>query len=216
MDYELARHQMVTQQVRPYDVIDDAVLDVMATIGRDAFVPETWREAAYADAGVPIGEGERMFSPRLDGRILQAVAIRPGDRVLEVGTGSGYLAACMARLGATVVALERNEALAGTAREHLAAAHIEGVDVRHAAAPADLPAERFDVIVVGGAIAHGSEGFQEQLAIEGRLFVVEGQAPAMSARLVRRASEDRWYAEDLFETVLPHLVGYEPRPGFRF
>lgn len=216
MDYELARQQMVTQQVRPYDVMDDAVLDVMSVLGRDVFVPPAWREAAYADAGVPIGEGERMFSPRLDGRILQAVAIRPGDRALEVGTGSGYLAACMARLGASVVAMERREALAEAAREHLAAARIERVEVRRAEAPVDLPTERFDVIVVGGAIAHGSEALQQQLAIGGRLFVVEGRAPIMSARLVRRAAEDRWYAEDLFETVLPHLVGYEPRPGFRF
>lgn len=207
---------MVNHQVRTNDVIDDAVLDVMNTISRDVFVPEQWREAAYADAGVPIGEGERMFSPRLDGRILQAVEIRPGERALEIGTGSGYLAACMARLGASVVALERKEALAEAARGHLAAAHIEGVEVRHAEAPAGLPAERFDVIVVGGAIAQGVEAFQQKLAPEGRLFVVEGQAPAMSARLIRRASEDRWYAEDLFETVLPHLVGYEPRPGFRF
>lgn len=216
MDYELARAHMVNHQVRTNDVIDDAVLDVMNTISRDVFVPEQWREAAYADAGVPIGEGERMFSPRLDGRILQAVEIRPGERALEIGTGSGYLAACMARLGASVVALERKEALAEAARGHLAAAHIEGVEVRHAEAPAGLPAERFDVIVVGGAIAQGVEAFQQKLAPEGRLFVVEGQAPAMSARLIRRASEDRWYAEDLFETVLPHLVGYEPRPGFRF
>lgn len=216
MDYELARHQMVEQQVRSYDVLDDAVLAVMHGMGREQFVPPEWRDVAYADAGVPIGHGQRTFSPKIDGRILQAVAVNDGDRVLEIGSGSGYLSACMARLGGSVVALERVEALAGAARESLAAAGIGNVEVRHAEAPQGLPAGRFHVVVAGGAVAGDIAVFEKLLEIGGRLFVVQGDGPAMSAMLVQRATEDRWYVEDLFETVMPHLVGFEPVPGFEF
>lgn len=216
MNFELARHQMVEQQVRPFDVLDESVLAAMRTIRRERFVSDAWRDAAYADAGVPIGHGQRTFSPKIDGRVLQAVAVTPGDRVLEIGTGSGYLTACLAHMGGNVVSLERVGALADAARQRLDDAGIDDVDVRHAAAPDDLPDERFDVVVVGGAIARDSAQFEKRLQIDGRLFVVEGEAPAMSARLIRRAAEQRWYAEDLFETVLPYLEGYAPAPSFEF
>lgn len=216
MNFEQARHQMVTQQVRSFDVLDDAVLEVMNLLPREHFVPEAWRDAAYADAGVPIGHGQRSFSPRIDGRILQAAAVQAGDRVLEIGTGSGYLAACMALLGGHVTTLERVSELAEAARNNLRQAGVDRVTVHEAEAPAALPDERFDVIVVGGAIARGSKALEQLLDLEGRLFVVEGTAPAMTARLVQRAAEDRWYAEDLLETQLPYLVNFEPQPSFEF
>ncbi|MEL6199940.1 MAG: protein-L-isoaspartate O-methyltransferase [Pseudomonadota bacterium] len=216
MNFEHARFQMVTQQVRSFDVLDDAVLEVMNQLPREHFVPEAWRDAAYADAGVPIGHGQRTFSPRIDGRILQAVSVQAGDRVLEIGTGSGYLAACMALLGGHVSTLERVGELAEAARNNLRQAGIDRVTVHEAEAPAGLPDERFDVIVLGGAINRGSKALEQLLDLEGRLFVVEGDAPAMTARLVQRAAEDRWYAEDLLETQMPYLVNFEPKPSFKF
>ena len=168
------------------------------------------------DALPIFGHGQHTFSPRIDGRILQAVSVQTGDRVLEIGTGSGYLAACMALLGGHVTTLERVGALAEAARNNLRQAGVDRVTVHEAEAPAGLPDERFDVIVVGGAINRGSKALEQLLDLEGRLFVVEGAAPAMTARLVQRAAEDRWYAEDLLETQLPYLVNFEPKQSFEF
>lgn len=216
MDFELARDQMVEQQVRSFEVLDRKVLDTMRSIPRESFVPDEWRAAAYADGGVPIGHGQRMFSPLIDGRILQAIAIEQGDRVLEIGAGSGYLTACITALGGRVVAIERDPALAEQARENLASAGFGQVGVEAASAPQDLPKDRFSAVVVGGAVAGDPAVFEERLDIGGRLFVVRGEAPIMTAQIIHRVDEARWYSEDLFETRIPHLVGYEPTERFEF
>ncbi|MEO0366146.1 MAG: protein-L-isoaspartate O-methyltransferase [Pseudomonadota bacterium] len=216
MDFTSAREHMVLGQVRTWDVVDDRVLDVMSTLPREAFLPEAWRNAAYADISIPIGDGERSFTPRLEGRILQAVDTKRGDRVLEVGCGSGYLSACLAQLGGSVIAMERHEALVAAVEQRLTQNEIKGVEVSLADASETLPDGRFDVIVVGGAIAHSRTRFESALQEGGRLFVVEGKGPTMTAFRIERLSEDRWQREALFETRMPYLHNFGPKPKFEF
>ena len=208
MNFEIARLNMVEQQIRPWVVLDRAVLDLMEQAPRDAFVPPEYRRLAYADTAVPIGEGEFMLQPRVEGRLLQALGLAPHERVLEVGSGSGFLTYLLSRHAAHVIGVERKPMLAGRARANLAAhdagnATIEigdGSDGWESEAP-------YDAIAVGGSVPVPAPAFEEQLVIGGRLFIVVGSPPAMEAMLVRRTGEREWVRESLFETVVPPLVG---------
>ena len=210
MNFERARFNMVEQQIRPWEVLDRSVLDLMERAPRDAFAPEEYRRLAYADVAVPIGEGEVMLPPRVEGRLLQALRIGAEDRVLEVGAGSGFLTWLLAQRAAHVTGVELRPALAERARANLAAhgagnATVEIGDGRHGWARG----APYDAIVVGGSLPAPEPAFEEQLAIGGRLFVVVGAAPAMEAMLVHRTGEREWIRESIFETVLPPLAGVE-------
>lgn len=214
LDYAKAREAMVEQQVRPWDVLDTRVLEVLAQLPREAFVPEAYRALAYADLALPLGHGQEMLKPVVEGRILQALALRPGDSVLEVGTGSGYLTACLGRLAREVVSLELYPELAEAARARLAAHGLDGnVRVETADALQVQTDRRFDAVCVTGAVDAIPAVFLEWLAPGGRLFVVQGRAPAMSAVLVRNEVNAR-RIDSLFETELPYLVGAAPAPEF--
>ena len=210
MNFERARFNMVEQQIRPWEVLDRAVLDLMERAPRDAFVPEEYRRLAYADLAVPIGHGEVMLPPRLEGRLLQALRIGPEDRVLEIGAGSGFLTWLLAQRAAHVIGVELVPALAERARANLAAHGAGNVTVEigdgrrgwERGAP-------YDVIAVGGSLPAPEPAFERQLAVGGRLFVVVGAAPAMEAMLVHRTGEREWIRESVFETVLPPLAGAE-------
>lgn len=215
LDFAKARELMVEQQVRPWDVLDLRVLDVLATLPREAFVPQTYRDLAYSDLELPLAHGERTFKPVLEGRTLQALALEPGDEVLEIGTGCGYLTACLSRLSREVVSVERHEALADAARAALTAQGITNARV-HAADAFDWePGRRFDAICVGGAVDTIPARFIEWLKPEGRMFVVHGRQPAMEAALVRNGVNAP-RIESLFETDLPYLAGAAPAPQFHF
>lgn len=219
LDFAKARELMVEQQVRPWDVLDVRVLDVLAQLPREAFVPEAHRALAYADLELPLAHGERTFKPVLEGRALQALALEPGDEVLEIGTGCGYLTACLGRLAREVVSLERHADLADAARAAIAAQGIANVRVDAADAFAWDSARRFDAICVGGAVDVIPERFLHWLKPDGRLFVVRGRAPAMEAVLVRNAPRNQAGApriDSLFETDLPYLAGAAPAPEFEF
>ncbi len=210
MNFERARFNMVEQQIRPWEVLDRAVLDLMERAPRDAFVPEGYRRLAYADIAVPIGHGEVMLPPRVEGRLLQALDIGPDDRVLEVGTGSGFLTFLLAQRAAHVTSVEIRPALADRARANLAAHHVGNATVEVGDGRRGL--ERgapYDAIAVGGSVPAPEPAFEAQLAIGGRLFVVVGSAPAMEARLVRRTGQNEWVRESMFETMLPPLAGSE-------
>ena len=215
LDYAKAREMMVEQQVRPWDVLDARVLDVLATLPRDAFVAPEHRQLAYADLALPIGHGEVMMKPVVEGRMLQALDPQPGEDVLEVGTGTGFTAACMARMAHSVTTLERHADLAAGARERLAAQGLDGnVEVVHADALAwDPGSRRFDAVCVTGAVAVLPARFLSWLRPGGRLFVVQGVAPAMEAVLVRPTPQGA-VAASLFETELPYLAGARPVPRF--
>lgn len=214
LDFAKAREAMVEQQVRPWDVLDTRVLEVLARLPREAFVPEAYRALAYADLALPLGHGQEMLKPVVEGRILQALGLRPGDSVLEVGTGSGYLAACLGRLAREVVSLEIDPGLADAARARLAAHGLDGnVRIEAADALQYQTGRRFDAVCVTGAVAAIPPQFLAWLAPGGRLFVVQGRAPAMSAVLVRNEDHAR-RIDSLFETELPYLVGAAPAPEF--
>ena len=216
MNPEIARAKMIEQQVRAWDVLDKTVLDVLAATPREEFVPPAFRPLAFADAEVPIGHGESMMTPTVEGRVLQALELEPGDRVLEVGTGSGYLTACLAKLAGSVVSIELHADLLASAGDRLEAAGIDNVELLEMDAMRALPEGRFDAIAVTGSIQHFDPRFVEALRRGGRLFVVVGDAPVMDARLVRFEGENDWFSESLFETVLKPLVhGAEP-PKFAF
>lgn len=210
MNFERARLNMIEQQIRPMEVLDRAVLDLMERAPRDAFVPREYRRLAYADTAVPIGDGEVMLSPGIEGRLLQALRIEPTERVLEIGSGSGFLTWLLAQCAAHVTGIERNPILAERCRANLAA-HAVGnatVEVGDGCRGWERGAP-YDVIAVGGSVPVLEPSFEEQLVIGGRLFIVVGTAPAMEAILVRRTGEHEWIRESLFETVLPPLTGAE-------
>lgn len=215
IDYAKARELMVEQQIRPWDVLDPRVLDVLATLPREDFVPAAHRALAYTDIALPLARGEYMMKPVVEGRTLQALALNPGDHVLEIGTGSGYLTACLARLARDVISLEQHADLADTARANLHGQRLGNVDVLHADAFAYDTDRRFSAICVTAAVDAIPAKFVEWLQPGGRMFIVRGRSPAMEAVLLHNdAGPPR--IESLFETDLPYLAGAAPQPVFEF
>jgi protein-L-isoaspartate(D-aspartate) O-methyltransferase len=217
MNLEQARNNMVEQQIRTWEVLDQDVLDLLYAVPREAFVPEKHRALAFSELQIPIGEGERMWEPKLEARVLQELKVRRTDRVLEVGTGSGYLTALLAHRAAHVVSVEIKPALAELGRRNLE---------RHGAANLTLALgdashgwgdnAPYDVIVLTGSTPVLPEAFLSQLAPGGRLFAVVGERPVMTARLVTCAAPGAYRPVELFETLIDPLVNAEQRPRFRF
>lgn len=216
IDYAKARETMVEQQVRPWDVFDPRVLDTIARLPRERFVADAHRALAYSDLALPLGHGELLWKPVLEGRALQSLSVGAGEDVLEIGAGSGYLTACLAGLAREVVGLERHADLADAARARLQAEGIGNARIETADALRWDNDRRFDAICVGGAVAEIPAQFLRWLRPGGRMFIVRGHAPAMEAVLVHRADDtgaDR--VESLFETELPYLAGAEPVARFQ-
>ncbi|MGQ0833905.1 MAG: protein-L-isoaspartate O-methyltransferase family protein [Gammaproteobacteria bacterium] len=208
--------QMIEQQVRAWDVLDERVLDVLRRVPRDRFVPAEHRYLAFADVEIPLPHGQHMLRPNLVGRLLQALELTGTERVLEIGSGSGFVTACLAALSASVLSLELFPELADLARTNLAAHRIGAVEIATAdAMQADFGA-RFDAIAVTASLPLYDERFQQRLDIGGRLFVVVGEPPVMEARLVRRSAEDGWSSESLFETVIDPLMNARRPAEFEF
>ncbi len=218
MDYAKARELMVEQQVRPWDVLDMRVLDTLSTLPREAFVAESHRNLAYADLPLPLGHGEFMMKPVVEGRTLQALALDPTEDVLEIGTGSGFLAACLGRLARDVVSLEIHADLAEAARARLQRQQVGNVEVVTADVFDWTTTRRFDAICVTGATAEVPRAFMQWLRPGGRMFVIHGRSPAMEAALVHAPSGggdvNAARIQSLFETDLNYLVGAAPRPAF--
>lgn len=216
-DVEQARFNMIEQQIRPWDVLDPRVLELLATVPRERFVPPEHRSLAFADLNLPLGHGQVMMAPRVEARMLQALDVQPSDVVLEVGTGSGYVTACLARLAGRVLSVEIVPELKYAAQEKLANEGIGNVTLRVGDASRGWePDRRYDVIAVTGSLPVYVDAFQKCLAIGGRLFVIVGEAPVMDALLVTRTAPDAWVREALFETDLPALVNAPTPPRFEF
>lgn len=216
LDTDFARRQMIEQQVRAWAVLDAAVLETMERVPREAFVPPAYREVAFADMAVPLGHGQHMLTPKLEGRILQALALQADDTVLEVGTGSGYFAACLGALARSVTSLEIHADLAEAARGNLARTGASNVTVETADAFARPLASRYDVIVLTGSMPLYDPRFEPALAEGGRLFVVVGEGHAMEARRITFAGPGQWLRESLFETAMEPLVHALEPPRFVF
>ena len=213
MDFEQARFNMVEQQIRTWDVLDPAVLELLSTVPREAFVPEDRRALAFADLELPIGHGEVMLAPKLQARILQEVMIAPTDRILEIGTGTGYLTALLARRGATVTSVEIHEDLAAGARARLSALGIDNVKVETGDGSCGWDTSHaYDVIVLCGSLPVLPDSFQKQLRPGGRLFAIVGERPVMSARLIVREGDSTFAGVTLFETVVDPLRN-APQPS---
>jgi protein-L-isoaspartate(D-aspartate) O-methyltransferase len=211
---ETARFNMIEQQIRPWDVLDDRVLEAMMAVPRERFVPGAFLGLAFADTEIPIGHGQHMLEPRIVGRMLQALRPAPTDRILEIGSGTGYGTACLARLGGAVIGLELYAELAETARANLASLGIENAEVQtgdgFAATLTDGP---FDVIALAGSVPsiEAIDGLKGHLSPEGRLFAVVGEPPLMEAVLIRRRGDTGFHQESLFETCIPALAN-APKP----
>lgn len=208
---DIARFNMVEQQVRPWDVLDPQVLNIMGSLPRERFVEPAYQAMAYADTDLPLADGQLQWKPTLAGRVLQALALQNNERVLEIGTGSAYLTACLARLAGQVDSVEIIESLSRRAQESLQALDIKNVTL-HCGNGLDMQHEAFDVIVLTGSCPLMPQTLKQNLTVGGRLFVIVGDAPAMRAMLVTRVSEDHWSEESLFETVVPALVS-APEPS---
>lgn len=216
IDYSHARETMVEQQIRPWDVLDMRVLEVLAAMPREAFVPEIHRALAYADLEIPLGHGARMMKPVVEGRMLQALDLQPGDEVLEVGTGSGFISACLAALAREVVSLEIVPELAASARARLEAQGLaQRIRIETADALRYRTSRRFDAVCVTGAVTEIPAQFRQWLRPGGRLFAVQGRSPVMEAVLLREDVNGP-RIESLFETDLPYLAGAAPAPKFEF
>jgi protein-L-isoaspartate(D-aspartate) O-methyltransferase len=213
---EAARRQMIEQQVRTWNVLDPRVLETLAAVPRENFVPEAYRAVAFADAAIPIGHGQFMLKPALEGRILQALAPVRGERVLEIGTGSGYFAACLAQLSGAVDSIEIHADLAAGAARAIEESGVSRVVVETGDAFACDYEAGYEVIAVTGALPAEERRFERALAVGGRLFVVVGSAPVMEARLVTRTGEETWLSEVLFETCIEPLVQPASISRFRF
>jgi protein-L-isoaspartate(D-aspartate) O-methyltransferase len=213
MNMEQARYNMVEQQIRPWDVLDQEVLNLLFKIRREDFVPEAHRALAFVDMEIPLGHGQTMWTPKLEARLLQEVAIRPTDRVLEIGTGSGYLAALLASRAAEVVSVDIVPEFTAAALLKLRAHGFENVQLHTADAARDWPdAAGFDVIVLTGSTPLLSEALRQRLLVGGRLFAITGEAPVMQAQLVTCTAPGAFRSVTLFETCVTPLVN-APHPA---
>lgn len=221
MNLEQARANMIESQIRPWEVLDQEVLDLLYVVPREEFVPPVWRNLAFADMEIPLasvgGENERMWAPKMEARVLQALAPRRTERALEIGTGSGHFTALLSHRVREVVSLEIRPALAAFGRANLERHGADNVRLVVADGARGYPeGAPWDVIVLTGSVPVLPQAFLDSLAPGGRLFAVVGEPPAMSARLVTCVAPGAFRSEDLFETVLLPLANCERPPRFRF
>lgn len=217
MDIEQARFNMIEQQIRPWDVLDQGVLSLLAIVRREDFVPAAWRTLAFVDTEIPLPEGQHMLAPRVEARLLQELQLQRHECVLEIGAGSGYMAALLAHQVQQVISLEIFPSLARMAKDNLLLAAVRNVNVRCADGAAGLPAEApFDAIVLSGSVAEVPRALLEQLKPGGRLVAIVGEEPVMQARLYTRVGVSAWSQAVLFDTVAPRLLGFAEHERFQF
>ncbi len=217
MDLAQARFNMIEQQIRPCEVLDDTVLHTMASIPRDIFAPEGMGSLAYADIEVPLAHGEAMMFPRIEGRMLQELEIGIDDECLEVGTGSAYVTACMANMSKHVHSVDIHADFIQSAEKKLAMVNISNTTLENKNALTELGVtKKYDVIAVTGSIPEYMPLFEQLLRPGGRLFVVVGSNQVAHATKVERTMDDHFIRTSLFETDLKPLVGLEERSSFRF
>jgi protein-L-isoaspartate(D-aspartate) O-methyltransferase len=221
MNFERARFNMIEQQIRPWDVLDQGVLSLLSVVHREEFVPAKWRELAFADMEVPLvdggSQGRVMLMPKVEARILQELQVQREDKVLEIGTGSGHMAALLAHGARQVFTMEIDESLVAFARQNLGRAGVNNVSVVHGDGCLGLPAQApLDVIVLSGSVAQVPAVLLDQLKVGGRLAAVVGHQPVMRAVLHTRVAADQWREQVLFDTVAPRLLGFAEPNRFSF
>lgn len=214
---EQARTNMIEQQIRPWDVLDQRVLNTLASVPREEFVPEEHRNLAFADMSIPLGHGQTMMPPRVEARLLQALEIQPFETVLEIGTGSGYLTAVLAKLAKQVYSVEIQAEFVEAAQQRLLDHGITNATIKAGDGSDGWPEQGpYDVIVLTGSAAEVPEAVKQNLRRGGRLFAVVGEPPVMEARLLMQREDGQWSNEALFETELPRLENFEVAEQFIF
>jgi protein-L-isoaspartate(D-aspartate) O-methyltransferase len=224
MNTELARFNMIEQQIRPWEVLDQSVLSLLAAVRREDFCPPSLRARAFVDAQLPLIDGDAsgpcMLEPKVEARLLQELQVQRHEKVLEIGTGSGFMAALLGHRAMQVFTLETNPALVHTARSSLrrnGALNVQVVQVSAEEGAAGWPAEApFDVILLSGSVAVVPQALLQQLKVGGRLAAVVGDLPIMRARLFTRVTDTAWSDVDLFDTVAPRLSGFAEPSRFHF
>ena len=216
-DIEQARFNMIEQQIRTWEVLDTRVLELLKEVPREDFVADQYKGLAFADLEIPIGYGQTMMAPKMEARIVQALQLKASDRVLEIGTGSGYLTALLAKMAGHVYSVESVAELSEIARARLAAHGIRNVTLEIGNAAQGWTAHApYDVIVYTGSLPVAPERVRNSLAMDGRMFVVVGEAPVMQATMIRRISADGFRSEVLFETCVPALSSAPQPERFQF
>ncbi|WP_434514865.1 protein-L-isoaspartate O-methyltransferase [Dechloromonas sp. ARDL1] len=217
MNIEQARFNMIEQQIRPWDVLDPQVLDLLFVVKREDFAPAAYRNLAFADMEIPIGDGQTMLAPKIEAKMLQELGIKKTDKVLEIGTGSGYMAALLAARAEHVVTVEIRPEIAAAAKENLARAGVGNVSIE-VGNGVDGWSQRgpYDAIVVSGSVPSVSPSLLKQLRVGGRLAVITGEAPVMEAQLITCTAEGTYNTVNLFETVVPVLDGTGAKDQFSF
>ena len=217
MNPQQARFNMVEQQIRPWQVLDKAALQVLSDVPRELFVPAAYQALAYTDTEIPLGHGQSMVPPRVDARLMHDLHLSGNDKVLEVGTGSGYLTALLAGRAQRVISLEINPELATSARANLQRAGVTNADVRvvdgSQGCASDAP---FDAIVLGGSVTEVPQVLLQQLRVGGRLIAIVGNDPVMCATLFTRTAQDSWKNQPLWDTSAPRLQGFAAPTRFHF
>jgi len=214
---EQARFNMIEQQIRPWNVSDPAVLEALSCVKREDFVPPAQKSLAFVDMAIALPGGQSMLPPRVQARLLQDVAVQPTDKVLEIGTGSGYLTALLARQAQRVISLEINPEIADMARANLQRAGIQNAEVRVADGSKGAQVEApFDVIVLGGSVAEAPQALLSQLKVGGRLVAIVGDEPIMHAQVVTRGSETSFTSIEKWDENAPRLLNFPQPDTFKF
>jgi protein-L-isoaspartate(D-aspartate) O-methyltransferase len=221
MNIEQARFNMIEQQIRPWEVLDQSVLSLLAIVKREDFVPPACRALAFVDTEIPLldggANGQVMLQPKVEARLLQELAVAKHEKVLEIGAGSGYMAALLAHKALRVVTLEIRPELVKMASANLKRAAVTNVEVRHAdGSKGTLPEGPFDVIIASGSVASVPQLLLDQLKVGGRLAAIVGQEPVMRAVIITRAGERELSTVEIFDTVAPRLLGFDEPPKFHF
>ena len=215
MNFDLARFNMVEQQIRPWNVLDLTVLEKLSQLDRSLFVPEAFQEVAYSDTEIPLASGESMLAPRVAARLAQDLLLKPSDSVLEIGTGSGYLTALLASLSAKVLSLECHAELLAQAQTHLIRAGVAHAELRQSSGvPSAIG--HFDAIVLTGSVAQVPNELLQMLNAGGRLLAVVGEEPMMQATRYTRNSHGDLHSQALWDVVLMRLHGFAQTPAFQF
>lgn len=213
MNLEQARFNMIEQQIRPWEVLDAHVLHLLSVVKREDFVPPGFRNLAFVDMEIPLAGGQSMLAPRVEARMLQDLAVQKHEKVLEIGTGSGYMAALLAHRAQRVISLEINAELARSARANLQAAGVLNAEVRHVDASRGMPVESpFDVIVLSGSLAEIPQSLLTHLKVGGRLGAIIGDEPMMRATFVTRVGDAQFRTLQPWDTVAPRLLNF-PEPS---
>ena len=217
MNFEQARFNMVEQQVRPWEVLDERVLELLETTHREDFVPVRYRKMAFSDIAIPLDHNQNMMKPVVEGRLLQALELKPDETVLEIGTGSGFITACLAQLAKRVVSVDIHEQFTTEAKAKLKEKDISNVELETGDAMTGWqPEQAHDVVVVTGSVEDIPDQFRGWVNPRGRLFVVCGESPAMEAKLLTKLNATEWHEESLFETDLARLINAETPREFEF